>query len=159
MTNETLAQALEREHNEIDAGLERFSAQPSSGDAVEALREAMTALRRHIYLEEEFLFPALRGAGDTALMAPIFVMLREHGQMWQSLDDIDRELDAGSDGHAAWNLCHQLIAALTHHNMKEERIIYPQADGNVAPEAAAHLAAFIASGQLPSGWVATKARV
>ncbi|MEO9139754.1 MAG: hemerythrin domain-containing protein [Jatrophihabitans sp.] len=159
MTTETLAEALEREHNEIDAGLERFSAQPSSADAVEALRGAMTALRRHIYLEEEFLFPALRGGGDTAMVAPIFVMLREHGQMWQSLDDIERGLGDAGDENAVWTMCHQLLAALTHHNMKEERIIYPQADAHVPAEAAVRLAAFIESGKMPLGWIATKARV
>ncbi|MEO6886674.1 MAG: hemerythrin domain-containing protein [Jatrophihabitantaceae bacterium] len=158
MSNDTLSAALEREHHEIDAGIERFSVEPSSAEAVEALRAAMTALRRHIYLEEEFLFPALREAGDAALVAPIFVMLREHGRMWQSLDALDRALADGCDESTIWTTAHQLRAALTHHNIKEERIIYPETDRTLPPDAAARLAAFIGSGQMPSGWVAAKAK-
>src|SRR5690554_5908558 len=76
----SLAAALEREHREIDDGLEIFSAGGEGTDERrEALERAIRALRRHIYLEEEFLFPPLREAG---LVAPIFVMLREHAQIW-----------------------------------------------------------------------------
>ena len=59
MTTESLAAALQREHHEIDAGIERFL---RAGD-VGALTRAVRALRRHIYFEEEFLFPPLAGAG------------------------------------------------------------------------------------------------
>lgn len=144
MEIETLAVALEREHREIDAGIAAFTA----GDEL-ALAGAVQALRRHIYLEEEFLFPLLRVA-ELALSAPVFVMLREHGQLWQLLDSLERE-------PGATVLCRQLTVLLLHHNLKEERILYPQADLLVTEPAAARLREFIASGQLPPGWTCAKA--
>jgi iron-sulfur cluster repair protein YtfE (RIC family) len=148
----SLAAALEREHNEIDDGIARFR----SGQDREPLRRSVAALRRHIYLEEEFVFPALRADGDAGLVAPIFVMLREHGQLWRTLEDLERELDtATTDGTL---LCHQLLVALQHHNLKEERILYPAADRTLSPAAVARLIEFLGSADLPDGWVCVKAR-
>jgi iron-sulfur cluster repair protein YtfE (RIC family) len=150
---ESLADALEREHHEIDRGIEAFAAGPVTRDRdAEPLRAAIRALRRHIYLEEEFLFPPLREAG---LVAPVFVMLREHAQMWTTLDALERELDTGAAG---LTLCHQLIIQLQHHNTKEEKILYPQADQVLTASASTRLKAFLAAGELPTGWVCAKAR-
>ena len=144
----SLAAALEREHREIDDGLETFSA---GGDGTDqrrqALERAIRALRRHIYLEEEFLFPPLRGAG---LVAPVFVMLREHAQIWATLDALEHEVRQGGSGS---HRCHQLMVELQHHNLKEERVLYPQADSVLTAPAAERLRAFIETGELPPGWV------
>jgi hypothetical protein len=49
MTTGTLATALEREHREIDAGIEAFLASLADGQPrPEPLVRAMQALRRHI---------------------------------------------------------------------------------------------------------------
>ncbi|MEO6996601.1 MAG: hemerythrin domain-containing protein, partial [Terracoccus sp.] len=59
--DESLTALLEREHHEIDAGIEAFLeglAQNEIRD--QELTRSVGALRRHIYLEEEFLFPPLR---------------------------------------------------------------------------------------------------
>lgn len=157
MTDQSLAAALEREHREIDAGIEGFAADPSSSDAPARLAATIAALRRHIYLEEEFLFPALR-ADDPALMAPVFVMLREHAQLWRSLDELERDIAFGAAGPGVLKLCRQLLVQLQHHNMKEERVLYPQADRVLPPEAADRLAGFLESGRLPDGWLCIKAR-
>lgn len=153
MTRESLAAALEREHRGIDDGIERYSAAHRDREPLQA---AIVALRRHIYVEEELLFPALQAEGGDGLAAPIFVMLREHAQIWQTLDTLERELDAGtSDG---LQRCHQLLVQLQHHNMKEERILYPEADRTLSGTAAARLTEIMATGQLPDGWVCAKAR-
>ena len=61
----TLASALEQEHREIDRAIEAYLRSPEEGGGrVESLTETITALRRHIYLEEQFLFPPLRDAGS-----------------------------------------------------------------------------------------------
>ncbi|NKZ05255.1 hemerythrin domain-containing protein [Actinomadura latina] len=149
MGTEMLAAALEREHHEIDEGIEAFTA--SGGQDAAPLKRALDALRRHIYLEEEFLFPPLRDAG---LMAPIFVMLREHGEIWRTMDRLEDE--AGGDAGPA--TARELLAVLERHNSKEEPIIYPQADAVLPPEAADHLHRFIASGRTPEGWVCQGAK-
>lgn len=154
-TSETLAAALEREHREIDEGIERFAAAPSSHQAVEGLTAAITALRRHIYLEEEVVFPALSAGG---LVAPIFVMLREHAQIWQSLDALQRAVARNDGTPEAPRLCRQLIVQLQHHNMKEERVLYPETERAIPAEVATRLGEFMESGTLPDGWVCIKAR-
>jgi regulator of cell morphogenesis and NO signaling len=152
MQVETLAAALEREHRVIDAGIEDYAAKdgPQGLDPA-PLRAAIAALRRHIYLEEEFLFPPLRESG---LMAPILVMLREHAQLWQTMEALEHQLslDGQSGGENALLLCHQISVQLQHHNMKEERIIYPQADQMLTPSASDALRDFLATAMLPSGW-------
>ena len=154
-TSEPLAAALEREHREIDEGIARFVADPSSAGAVASLAVAIAALRRHIYLEEEFVFPVLSAGG---LVAPIFVMLREHAQIWQTLDALEPDV-ASSDGTPDVSLAgHQLLVQLQHHNMKEERILYPDAERVLPAEAASRLRAFLQAGTLPEGWVCIKAR-
>jgi iron-sulfur cluster repair protein YtfE (RIC family) len=154
MEIESLAAALEREHREIDEGIDAFVAgSPSDESGRQRLRQAISALRRHIYLEEEFLFPPLREAG---LIAPIFVMLREHGQMWNTLDALEGELETGTPAVVA-RLCRQLMVQLQHHNPKEERVLYPQADHVLGAPASAELREFLDHGELPAGWVCAKA--
>lgn len=155
MELESVAAALEREHREVDIAIEGFAAGPAMRDRDHrALRTAIQALRRHIYIEEEFLFPVLR---DSALVAPIFVMLREHAQLWATLDSLESELDEGADG-AGVLLCHQLAVQLQHHNLKEERIIYPQAEQTLPAAAAEQLRTMLVSGELPAGWTCQRAR-
>lgn len=152
---ESLATALEREHREIDEGVEAFVAGTRTGvrDRT-SLTRAMHALRRHIYLEEEFLFPPLRAAG---MVAPLFVMLREHAQIWTTLESLERELAADATDDSLM-LCHQLAVQLQHHNSKEERIVYPQADQVLTAPASEQLRKFLDSGELPEGWVCEKLR-
>jgi len=154
MTDATLAEALEREHHEIDEGIEAFTADPSSGPGRDRLRSAIGALRRHIYLEEEFAFPPLRDAG---FVMPIMVMLREHGQIWTTCDSLEKALADGADTTALMQLCRQLTVQLQHHNLKEEKVLYPQVDTTMSESAAADLRAFLDSGRLPDGWVCAKA--
>ena len=147
MEIESLAAALEREHHEIDDGIAAFTASPGNP---QSLTRAIRALRRHIYLEEEFLFPLLREA-EPGLAAPVFVMLREHAQIWGTLDSLERATDAGTGTGLA--LCKRMTVQLLHHNLKEEKILYPRADEALPAAAAGRLRAFLGSGKLPGGWV------
>lgn len=156
METESLAAALEREHHEIDRGIDAFVSCPAAQDRdPKPLREAIHALRRHIYLEEELLFPPLREEG---LLAPIFVMLREHAQIWQTLCALERELDTPTAHGADLACCHQLVVQLQHHNLKEEKIIYPQADEVLSAAAVTQLTAVLGTGKMPAGWVCERAR-
>lgn len=154
MEETTLSAALEREHREIDAGIEAFDAEPAEGGGrIESLTGAITALRRHIYLEEEFLFPALR----SELAVPTIVMLREHGELWRTLDELEEKLAEGAS-ESVRGLCRVLLARLASHNGKEEPIFYTRADPGLTAAAAAELRAFLESGQMPEAWVCHAAR-
>lgn len=144
-----LSAALEREHRLIDEGIEAFAASDpvSVTDQHQAeLRRAITLLRRHIYLEEEFLFPPLRDAG---LVGPVLVMVHEHGRMWPTLNLLEQAVQAGATDTAN-EMCRTLLDQLAAHNAKEERIVYPRADELLAEE---ELTTRLTTEQPPPGWV------
>ncbi len=147
---ETLAEALEREHDDIDAGIEAFTTGLETGQPpVDAMLDAMAALRRHIYLEEAFLFPPLKDGG---FFGPVMVMLLEHGRMWQIMERLEPLVRAGGRDRRVKGLCSDLAAQIGAHNPKEEQILYPEADATLHARASAELRAFIESGAMPAGW-------
>ncbi|GAB3609798.1 hemerythrin domain-containing protein [Humibacter ginsengiterrae] len=151
----TLGAALEAEHREIDGGIERFLDTLRQGiPDTEALVRAMEGLRRHIYLEEAFLFPPLNDAGMTM---PIFVMLREHGELWRAMNGIDALLGDDLDEDAVGRSAVDLLALLDKHNSKEEPVIYTKADEVLDADASAELRIFLTDGELPDGWVCSGA--
>ncbi|MFV0494897.1 hemerythrin domain-containing protein [Mycobacterium sp.] len=161
MTGADVAAELTREHREIDGEIEAFIAGLDSGTLrPEPMIAALAALRRHIYLEEVFLFPPIREAG---MVMPIFVMMREHGQMWATIDTLGGLLAGDSDpagpaDHAALrDTCGQLLAQLQEHNAKEEPIIYPRADIDLPSHTSAELSRLIEDGRTPDGWVCEQA--
>src|SRR5699024_7742197 len=164
MVDSSLAQALTKEHHEIDSGIEEFAAGLERGAHIGTLapplRQAMTALRRHIYLEKVFAFPPIRESG---LTMPIMVMEREHGVVWRQMDALDDAL-AGFDEAAAHSsdraaligACEEMLAVLESHNSKEEPID-PHLDTELPAEQAAELRSLIATGAMPPGWVCARA--
>lgn len=147
----TIAAALEREHQDIDGCVEGFLDDPAG--ATDVLRTGLGALRRHIYLEEVYLFPPLRAAG---LEMPVQVMLSEHGQLWRLIDEVLGAVDADALESAA-STARELLELLDRHNSKEEPVIYPRADADLDPGQADELAIFIGMGSMPEGWVCERA--
>ncbi|WP_277051482.1 hemerythrin domain-containing protein [Ruania albidiflava] len=161
----SVADALTREHREIDAGIEAFVASAGADDLssdvskwAAPLLVAMTALRRHIYLEEEFVFPPIR-AGD--LMMATMVMLREHGELWRAMDELTELLESAADDptrrEELVQHCTSMLELLDAHNSKEEPIIYTRADADLPTEARAELQDFLRRGTMPDGWVCERA--
>lgn len=150
-----LVAALTREHRDIDARVEEFAVGVAEGSVhAEPLVGAIAALRRHIYLEEEFLFPPIQAAG---LVMPIQVMVHEHARIWQVMDDLEQQLDSGSGAALAPDTalasCRDLLALLDQHNSKEEPIVYPRAETDLPPEASAALTEFLRTGRMPDDWI------
>lgn len=155
MPDGALAVVLHREHHEIDWGIATFIDNLASGRMrPELLRVALEALRRHIYVEEIFVFPPIREAG---LIMPISVMLRQHGQLWHTMDTLVDLLDDATDWQPLCDTCHGLLGQLEAHNSKEEPIIYPHADSDLPALVSAELARFIEIGRIPHGWVCQQA--
>jgi hemerythrin-like domain-containing protein len=148
--------ALEREHHEIDDGLQRFSVSLQNGAPDPApLSNAIAALRRHIYIEEEFLFPAMQE--DLAI--PTLVMLREHGEIWRSLIEIEQRITSAEPDLAVLASCHELKVRLAAHNSKEEPIFYTRADSTLGADESEELMEFLENGELPNGWICRSALV
>ncbi len=155
MTDGVLSVVLEREHHEIDSGITTFIEKLDGGWVQpEPLSAALEALRRHIYLEEIILFPPIREAG---LTMPIFVMMREHGELWRTMGALTDLLADGADSEQLRDTCRQLLGQLEQHNSKEEPIIYPHADTDLPAQVSAELARFIETGRTPDGWVCQQA--
>lgn len=148
-TPTSAGQRLEHDHHRIDEGFARF-ADSLPGPAVDrgAFDDAATALRHHIYIEEMYHFPVVRASG---LMGPILVMLREHGEIWDLLDQLEAALDDGR-GADVTTLWPQLAGVLEEHNVKEERIVYPAGDAQLPADIAATIAEELSTGVTPEGW-------
>lgn len=147
----TIAAALEREHRDIDGCLEAFLDDPAG--AADVLRTGLAALRRHIYLEEVYLFPPVRAAG---LEMPVQVMLTEHGQIWRLMDKAAAALER-DDPQAAVGVVGEMLGLLDRHNSKEEPVIYPHADTDLQPDQADQLDLFIGMGGMPHDWICERA--
>ena len=155
MASLTLSAELTREHREIDVAIETFIESLDRGIMQhELLTETLEALRRHIYLEEVFLFPPLRDAG---IVMPIFVMMREHGQLWRTMDALTDLVANGNDSSRLRDTCTQLLDQLFQHNSKEEPVIYPNTDTELPPQTSSELSRFIETGRAPEGWVCQQA--
>lgn len=144
-----MAAALEREHQQVDLGLGAFLAELDGGRVdADGLNTALEALRRHIYLEERILFPAIRH-GSMAM--PVAVMMSEHGEIWRAMDALAELVAAGHTDRIGPAGRH-LLDQLAEHNDKEEQVIYPVADTGLEPDQTAELADFIATGLMPDCW-------
>lgn len=150
-----LSAALEREHQQVDAGLYAFLRGLQDGriDA-DGLDAALDALRRHIYLEERILFPPIRQGG---MAMPVAVMMTEHGEIWRTMEAL-AGLVAGGNTERLAAICRLLLDQLALHNSKEEGVIYPAADTGLQPDQAAELADFIETGLMPDCWECLEAR-
>jgi hemerythrin-like domain-containing protein len=148
---EPLSALLTREHRAIDAGIEAFMSGLDAGTArPESLHAALQTLRRHIYLEETLLFPPIRAGG---MAMPVFVMLREHGALWRTMDELTDLIAADADPDVIRKTCRNLLEQLDQHNGKEEPVIYTHADAELPEPLEAEVAQFLADGQMPPGWV------
>ncbi|MDO5739746.1 MAG: hemerythrin domain-containing protein [Ornithinimicrobium sp.] len=147
----TLQDILEAEHHTIDDGILRYveGLRSDSTDSSD-LTAALALLRRHIYLEEEFLFDAVKEAG---LAMPVFVMLKEHGELWRAMDALTEQVRSDAEPDDLVAACQNLLSALEKHNLKEEPLIYPHADTVLTDEEATTLRDFLDSGSLPDQWI------
>ncbi len=77
---------LALEHRRIDERFERFQQYLAKGQVnADLYEEAAGILHRHIYLEEEILFPEVEARG---LVGPTAVLVQEHGEICRFLDGV-----------------------------------------------------------------------
>jgi hemerythrin-like domain-containing protein len=100
------------------------------GDAQATARALIgfdAAVRRHLALEEEILFPALEDASGMHGVGPTQVMRMEHAQMRGLLDAMARAA-AGGDVDGVTDHGDTLMMLIGQHNLKEEGMLYPMAE-------------------------------
>lgn len=145
-----LGEALVGVHQRIDDGVRRLeqAATNADGDAAE-ISEISDALRRHIYFEEEHLFPRLRHG---AMLPAIVVMEREHGAMWATLGALGAPGTESEGTQSAGALRTTLAEQLATHHPKEESTIYSHVDGVLGEDVSRELASLVSAAQMPEGW-------
>jgi uncharacterized protein (DUF2249 family)/hemerythrin superfamily protein len=120
------------DHDRLDAlivGARSDLQAGNSGASRRSFGEFRTGLLRHIRMEETVLFPAFERVTGGAEGGPTAVMRMEHRHIEGVLEAM-QELMAGPEpGIAAFDrLREELVSLLEHHNLKEERIVYPMTD-------------------------------
>lgn len=115
----------------------------------------LEALRQHIYLEEVFLFPPIREAG---IVMPIVGMMREHGQLWATMEHLAELLTDPEDSPRLKVTCDQLLDQLHKHSFNEEPAIYLHANYDLPATTNAELTRFVATGRLPERWKCQQAK-
>lgn len=145
------SQWLERQHRVIDTGV--LGAVDGSG-STPALADAVRLLREHIHCEEQVLFPPLEAIG---LAMPVFVMKREHAQMWPLLEQLSADCSASADHDATQERAYHLYRLLQMHNTKEEQILYAAADRLAATQTPTLTLQALQDARTPEGWVCAMA--
>jgi regulator of cell morphogenesis and NO signaling len=147
----TIAAVLEDEHRWIDERLEEFQRGLAEGRAdAGSYEEAATKLHRHIYLEEEMLFPQVETRG---LAGPTAVMMMEHGKICQQLDAVRDLLASGAEASQVLEVFGALRGLLEEHNGKEEQIFYPASDHLLTEAELAEVLARVEDAETPAGWL------
>jgi regulator of cell morphogenesis and NO signaling len=125
---ETIAAFYEQDHDRLDELFKTFQQLKRSDfpKAKEAFKEFKFGLQRHIVWEEDILFPLWEKETGITEGGATSVMRTEHRQIGQHLEAIhqkvvDQNPDSDQDEQALLNL-------LGSHNMKEERVLYPDID-------------------------------
>jgi hemerythrin-like domain-containing protein/uncharacterized protein (DUF2249 family) len=127
---------LEGDHDRLDALLleARRLADAGSFERARALfREFRCGLSRHIEIEEQVLFPTFERLTGIAA-GPTRVMRMEHVEIRVLMETLAAAFD--SDDERTGARVDALVAVLSEHNMKEERMLYPMTDDALGTEAA-----------------------
>ena len=151
MDTQFISRLLAAQHQHIDQGVAGI-VDGTGGHG--ALLIALKLLREHVYMEEVVLFPPLAEAG---LTMPVFVMKREHGQMWPLIRKLETACMAAAPIGDLHETARQLLQQLKIHNSKEEQIVYTAADHYDPAHPGMSLADAMASAHMPEGWICAMA--
>jgi hemerythrin-like domain-containing protein len=123
-----------RHCDDLFAAVEAELANGESTRAEQAFSAFSAAMNAHFTAEETLLFPAFEAATGMSC-GPTAVMRDEHRQMREQIDAAAAALARG-DADAYLGEAETLLILMQQHNVKEEGILYPMCDrqlaGNVA---------------------------
>jgi iron-sulfur cluster repair protein YtfE (RIC family) len=101
--------------------------------AKELLSKFASDLNHHFDMEEKVMFPAFEARSGSAHCNPTPVMIMEHTQMRNVLEELKKELD-NKNKDQFFGLSETLMMTMQQHNMKEEQMMYPMVDEAMAGE-------------------------
>lgn len=124
----SISEYYERDHDRLDNLFISFqkSKRQDFAKAKEYFVAFKFGLQRHIVWEEEILFPLFEKETGLVNQGPTFVMRYEHQLIGEKLESIHKKVqvaDPNSDKEE-----NELLAILSSHNDKEEKVLYPAID-------------------------------
>ena len=129
----SIPEFMTNKHRECDDFFTEAEAAVAKGDwslALAKWQNFSEELAKHFSQEEEVLFPKFEQAtGMTS--GPTQVMRMEHQQMRTLVQDLDNALGA-KEKDAYLGLSETLMVMMQQHNMKEEMMLYPMIEQNLA---------------------------
>lgn len=141
---DTITGYLQGDHRRLDSLMLRCKELVEAGELKAAsgiYDEFRAGLLRHIRIEEEILFPEFEEAtGMSRSGGPTGVMHSEHLEIMRLLEEIGGLFDDLPPALGEFEpLRSALVALLSEHNAKEERILYPMTDLMVPPQRLAEI--------------------
>lgn len=134
MTQPSIQHFFQEDHERLDALFKTFQTLKRSdyAKAKDSFIQFKFGLQRHIVWEEEILFPLWERQTGMAEVGPTMVMRAEHRQIGDYLETIHQKVqqqDPRSDQEEQ-----RLLAILSSHNQKEERVLYHTIDSILKEE-------------------------
>ncbi|MDO5499498.1 MAG: hemerythrin domain-containing protein [Propionibacteriaceae bacterium] len=145
----TAGKRMAHDHYFIDDKFNAFADAARQGRIARfPLEDAIRRLRHHFWVEEEFVFPPLAHSNP----GPVVVMLRQHGVIWNHVEELEALLDADDpDPELALAIFTALRQELDAHNLTEDNVLYPVADDVLGEELAQATLNALAT-EMPDGW-------
>lgn len=144
-----IRESLERDHDQEHGKLVEARISMSRGEFDKnSFLEFVNNIRRHIYIEEEIIFPDLVVL-DSNLKGPISGLEMEHASLWMLMDRILAETDSGTIRKSPKYL-EEIERILAVHNAVESTNIYPKIKDERIPD--------LEQATLPEGWICRRLR-
>ena len=134
MPERTISMMFDEDHDRLDALFASFQKLKRTDftKAKRAFLEFKAGLQRHVAWEEDVMFPLWEKKSGMTGSGPTIVMRREHQEIQDCLESIDRKVQAQN-----LETDHEeevLLDLVDRHYMSEEEVLYPEMDHLISPE-------------------------
>lgn len=143
-----LQSVLSKDHARIDKQLMSFLFSLSENPDINMLTSAFSAIKNHMFWEEEFLFPAVEKGNEIMVKG----LQAEHGAIWKLFDSINNDITK-KDLQEAKNRTEALLRVIKGHNTSEETYIYKELDKLEPDQQAELLLKQVESSSAPKDWL------
>ncbi len=131
----TISAYMADDHRRCDELFAEAEQRVGDGDwtaAKDGFNTMRSAIEHHFSMEEEVLFPEFEQVTGSS-MGPTQVMRHEHEQMRQLFQEM-ADAVTGQQADAYLGASETLLILMQQHNAKEEQILYPMTDAQLAAQ-------------------------
>ncbi len=121
---------------------------------LELFERAVEALRQHMYLEEELVFPLV----EEDLAGPIADLRDDHGRIWDLVGELRALLHQAAEMSRVQTCTSRLMNLLASHSAKEDLGVYPDLVALLGVERTLSLLEEADKAEAPAEWVCLRRR-